>query len=137
MYMYVYTRTCTCTYSINEARQVLTALKQAVSHIWRVAHPTENSLWPGVILPAASCTGHIRLQRDRRHRKNGIRHPVPVLHYINCRYTYSTIVNPNTYMYMYMFGVFGGLITPVCSLILSWSLPVNQDYFEMLCLALP
>ena len=35
------------------------------------------------------------------------------------------------------FGVFGGLITPVCSLILSWSLPVNQDYFEMLCLALP
>ena len=33
-------------------------------------------------------------------------------------------------MYMYILGlelgVFGGLITPVCSLILSWSLPVNQ-----------
>ena len=91
-----YTCTCTCKWvslfymfeNINVVPCTLLILEQytCMLHIFGqyvcsctcITYPTENSLRPGIILPAASCTGHSRPHRDRRHRKNGIKQPVPV-----------------------------------------------------------
>ena len=89
----------------------------------RETHPTENSLQPRVILPAASCTGHSRPQRDLRQRKYGIKQPVPAC-IVQCytEFTICTMYNVQCstctctctlyvrvqlhlegYMYMYMY----------------------------------
>ena len=87
----------------------------------RLSHPTENSRRPGTILPAASCTGHSLPQRDRRHRKNGIKQPVPAplscqivvilctdkvhvhVHVCWCFVFGGLYVHMYVYMYMYMY----------------------------------